>query len=155
MPASDDSHARQFDFWLGDWDVFWGDGLKGTNHVEAILGGSVIRESFDGRPGMDFQGASLSVYSPQLGCWRQTWADSQGGYWAFTGGFADGRMTLMTLSTDDVRDGRPVKLRMVFFNIAPDSLDWNWERSDDGGLAWSLQWQLHYARRAQASPPAA
>jgi len=46
-----------------------------------------------------------------------------------------------------VRDGRPVKLRMVFYNIAADSLDWDWERSDDDGASWTLQWRLHYRRK--------
>ena len=143
MPTGSPSHA--LDFWLGDWTVSWGDGLTGTNRVEPILGGAVIRETFDGRSGADLQGTSLSVYSPQLGCWRQTWADSQGSYWAFTGGLEGDRFIL---STDDFKDGLPIKLRMVFYHIAPHSLDWDWERSEDGGATWALQWRLHYTRRA-------
>jgi hypothetical protein len=71
--------------------------------------------------------------------------DNQGSFWSFVGGFADGRMTLQT---DDVRDGRPVKLRMVWYAIAADALEWNWERSDDGGQTWQVLWHLHYTRRA-------
>jgi hypothetical protein len=143
-PAAPPQAARQFDFWLGDWDVSWGD-QRATNSVTAILGGAVIQEQFDGRPSADWQGMSVSVYDPRRAEWRQTWVDSQGNYWAFTGGFADGRMTL---STDDVRDNRPVKLRMTFYNLAADSLDWSWERSDNGGESWTVLWQLHYERRA-------
>ena len=77
----------------------WGDGQRGTNRVEAILGGRVIRERFDGRPGADFQGTSLSVHSAALDGWRQTWADSDGNYGAFSGGLAEGRLTL---AADDV-----------------------------------------------------
>lgn len=139
--------ARALDFWLGNWIVTWGDGLSASNRVEAILGGAVIRESFDGRPGATFQGVSLSVYSPALGVWRQTWADSDGSYWAFTGGPVDDRFIF---ATDDVRDGQPIKLRMVFYNRAADSLDWDWERSHDGGATWTLQWRLHYTRRPAA-----
>src|SRR5689334_12035588 len=47
---------RQFDFWIGDWDVAvharaapdkdeWGD-ARGTQHVSAILGGCAIAEDF-------------------------------------------------------------------------------------------------------------
>jgi len=136
--------AQDLDFWLGAWDISWGDGLTATNQVEKILDGAVIRESFDGRPGASFQGSSWSVFSPPLGYWRQTWVDSQGSYWAFQGGWAGERFIL---ATDDVRDGRPVKLRMVFYNIAADSLDWDWERSDDDGASWTLQWRLHYQRK--------
>ena len=136
--------ARALDFWLGHWTVTWGDGLTASNHVEAILDGAVIRETFDGRPGADFTGASLSVYSPHLDLWRQTWVDSQGSYWAFTGGPQGDRFIF---ATDDLCDGRPIKLRMVFYNIAAASLDWDWERSDDGGATWTLQWRLHYTRQ--------
>ena len=136
--------ARALDFWLGHWTVTWGDGLTASNHVEASLDGAVIRETFDGRPGADFTGSSLSVYSPHLDLWRQTWVDSQGSYWAFTGGPQGDRFIF---ATDDLRDGRPIKLRMVFYNIAAASLDWDWERSDDGGATWTLQWRLHYTRQ--------
>jgi len=135
--------ARDLDFWLGHWAVSWGEGLTASNHVAAILDGAVIREDFDGHPGADFTGLSLSVYSPHLDQWRQTWVDSNGSYWAFSGGPQDGRFIF---ATDDMRDGRPIKLRMVFYNIAADSLDWDWERSEDGGASWALQWRLHYAR---------
>ncbi len=137
--------ARALDFWLGDWTVSWGDGLTARNTVEAILGGAVMRESFDGHPGASFQGVSLSVYSPALGLWRQTWVDSDGSYWAFTGGPEGDRFCF---ATDDVQQGKPIKLRMTFYHIAADALDWDWERSDDGGGTWTLKWRLHYTRRA-------
>jgi hypothetical protein len=139
--------AHDLDFWLDQWDISWGDGLTATNTIESVLDGAVIRETFDGRPGADFQGNSWSVYSPQLGYWRQTWVDSQGSYWAFSGGLEGERVIL---ATDEVRDGKPIKLRMVFYNIAADSLDWDWERSDDGGATWALQWRLHYTRKLKA-----
>ena len=30
--------ARQFDFWLGEWDCAWGEGERGTNSVYLDLG---------------------------------------------------------------------------------------------------------------------
>jgi hypothetical protein len=140
---------RQFDFWLGDWEVTWGEGQHGHNHVEAILDGRVILEQFDGRPGAPLRGMSLSVYSPALQAWRQTWVDAEGSYWSFTGGFDGQRMTLVT---DEVRNGRPVQLRMVWHNLAADSLDWSWERSDDGGQTWLTLWQLRYLRVSARQP---
>ncbi len=29
----------------------------------------------------------------------------------------------------------------------PDSLDWSWERSDDGGKSWKVLWRIHYERK--------
>ncbi len=135
---------EQFDFWLGDWEVSWGDGQQGTNRIDKILDGKVIREQFDGNPAMDFRGLSLSVYDSAGEQWRQTWVDMQGNYWAFHGGFEDGRMTL---STEQVAEGKGVLLRMVFYNIAADELDWSWERSDDDGDSWQQNWHIHYRRK--------
>jgi hypothetical protein len=145
VPAGPAGEARQFDFWLGDWDVTWGDGERGRNQVTAILDGRVVLENFDGQPASPLRGMSVSVYNPALGLWQQTWVDNQGNYWAFAGRFADGRMVL---STEVLRDGRSVRLRMVWFNLGPAALDWNWERSNDGGQTWTVLWQLHYARRS-------
>ncbi len=38
---------RQFDFWIGDWEVADADGnAQGSNKIESILGGCVLRESW-------------------------------------------------------------------------------------------------------------
>jgi hypothetical protein len=135
---------KQFDFWLGEWGVAWGEDQHGTNRVVRILDGAVIQENFDGAPAIDFKGMSLSVYNPREKLWQQTWVDSQGNFWNFIGEFKDGQMVL---GTDDVSDGKPVKLRMCFYNIQENELDWDWERSDDGGQTWQLRWRIHYTRK--------
>jgi hypothetical protein len=135
---------KQFDFWLGAWDVSWGDGQHGANHITRILKARAIQENFDGRPSMAFRGMSLSVYSRKLGQWQQTWVDTDGNYWHFLGG-VDGDQ--MILSTQDVIDGQPIRLRMVFYDIARDTLEWRWERSGDGGQTWQVKWQIHYQRK--------
>lgn len=44
-PACTAAEYRQFDFWIGDWQVFDKTGKQvGTSHIEAILGGCVIAE---------------------------------------------------------------------------------------------------------------
>jgi hypothetical protein len=135
---------RQFDFWIGDWEVFWGESGRGSNHVQAVLDGSVILENFDGSPSIDLRGMSVSVYNPELGQWQQTWVDNQGNYYDFLGAFQDGKMIL---SREAQVDGRQLVQRMVWYNLDQDELDWNWERSDDGGKNWQILWQIHYRRR--------
>ena len=135
--------TRQFDFWLGEWQVTWGEGQQGTNRVDKILGGKVVRERFDGNPAMNFQGLSLSVYDSKAEQWRQTWVDNEGNYWAFNGRFEDDQMIL---ATEVAVKGKPVQLRMVFYNIEADEFDWKWERSDDNGRSWETRWQIRYTR---------
>jgi hypothetical protein len=74
-----------FDFWVGDWDLSWtnanGTPGKGTNLIEKILDGKVIRENFAADSG--FKGTSISVFQAGTQSWRQAWADNQGGYFDF------------------------------------------------------------------------
>ena len=135
--------ARQFDFWLGEWDLAWGDGEHATNSVYLDFDDRVLVESFDGRPSIDLQGMSISTYDDDAECWRQTWVDSNATYLAFRGGYCDGRMELRT---PRVVDGREALMRMVWFDIRHDSLTWAWQRSFDGGSSWETLWQIAYTR---------
>jgi hypothetical protein len=134
--------ARQFDFWLGEWDCTWhADGLEhmGTNSVYADLGGVVVVENFDGRPSLDFQGLSYSVYDRREQRWKQTWVDSDGNYLAFVGGFEDGAMELR-------REAGGVVFRMRWENIEQNGFDWSYARSEDGGQTWDSLWEIGYSR---------
>lgn len=138
--------ARQFDFWLGEWDCSWADGADrrvASNSVYLDLGGAVVVESFDGRPFLELQGMSFSVYDRDTRCWKQTWVDSEGTYLDFTGGFENGAMELRR--TAEV-DGSPALFRVRWENIERDALDWSWQRSDDGGETWTSLWELEYSR---------
>ncbi len=140
---------RQFDFWVGDWDLTW-PGQNGQpeqhghNRVNRELSDCVIHENFSDQANPPFQGTSLSVFNPRLGKWQQTWADNQGAYMEFAGEFKEGQMAL---SREVTLNGKQVLQRMVYKNIKPDSLDWSWERSEDGGATWKVVWPIHYQRR--------
>jgi hypothetical protein len=136
--------ARQFDFWLGDWNLTWENDGKGTNRITKELDGCVIHENFDGTPAISLKGISVSTFDVQSGQWKQTWVDNWGGYLDLVGGMGDGKMIL---ARDTTIEGKPVKQRMVFYNIAEDELDWNWERSDDNGETWKVLWKIHYERK--------
>jgi hypothetical protein len=144
---------HQLDFWLGDWDLThrsrvardkdeWQDG-KATNSIRAILDGCAVEEHFEDAS-QGYRGQSDSVYNPALHKWQQTWVDNGGEYLDFTGSFENGRMILSTPGKIGNQDG--VK-RMVFHDIKPDSFDWDWENSIDGGKTWVTMWKIHYARR--------
>jgi hypothetical protein len=134
--------ARQFDFWLGEWDCVWhADGLehRGTNSVYADLGGMVVVENFDGRPSLDYQGLSYSVYDRAAQRWKQTWVDSEGTYLDFVGGFSDGAMELR-------REAGEAVFRMRWEHIDPTGFDWSYARSEDGGETWTPLWEIGYSR---------
>ncbi len=132
---------RQLDFWVGTWDLTWGEDGRGTNVIERAYDDCVILERFDGG---DFEGMSMSTWVPAIGAWRQTWVDNQGGYLEFVGGWEDDRMVLSRTTT---RDGKEISQRMVFHDIGENSLLWDWESSEDGEKSWKTLWQIRYRRR--------
>jgi hypothetical protein len=132
---------NQFDFWLGEWNVTWGEDGNGTNHIERILDGKIIQENFTAP---DLHGMSVSSFDPERGLWCQTWVDNNGTYLDFTGKFEDAKMIL---SRDAIIKGQACKQRMVWYDIRENQLEWNWERSDDNGKSWRVLWQIHYTRK--------
>ena len=138
------SGSRQFDFWIGEWDLTWPDEGCGTNSVQAILDGKVILETFSAAPSAPLQGMSVSVYNPSLNIWQQTWVDNQGTYLDFVGASQEGRMILERTA---IVGEKSTLQRMVFYNITPLQLDWSWEHSQDHGVTWEALWQIHYRRK--------
>jgi len=55
----------------------------------------------------------------------------------------------MILSRDAIVKGQACKQRMVWYDIRGDTLEWNWERSDDDGDTWRVLWQIHYRRSSR------
>jgi hypothetical protein len=143
-PACSQPEAKQFDFWVGKWNLEWGTGSKGRNVIERSLGGCVIVEHFDGTPAIPLRGMSVSTYNAPRGKWQQTWVDNQGGYLDFVGEYKDSKMTLQRRATVN---GKEVMQRMVWYDILKDSLQWNWERSDDEGKTWTVLWKIKYTRK--------
>jgi hypothetical protein len=142
-PAAPPAGVRQFDFWIGAWDLSW-EGGSGTNTITRELDGAVVMENFAAVQGSPLKGISVSVFNTGTGKWHQTWVDNQGGYLDFTGGMEGDQMVLSRRANVQ---GRDVVQRMVWYNITADALDWKWERSDDDGKTWTVAWKIHYTRR--------
>ncbi len=88
---------------------------------------------------------SVSVYNKRKGIWQQTWVDNGGGYLDFTGGVAADKMVLSRIA--ETPKGKQLQ-RMTWYNITADSLDWDWEISDNDGQTWNLAWRIHYRRHS-------
>lgn len=146
MPRMGDrmSMPTDFDFWVGSWDCTW-EGGSGRNTISRAFGDHVLIERFGSELPEPFHGTSFTVFSPVLGRWQQTWVDDQGSYWAFLGGPKGDEVELATVEREGDLD---IGKRMVFANIAADSFDWRWERSEDGGATWTEVWAIRYTRRS-------
>jgi ketosteroid isomerase-like protein len=85
---------HQFDFWLGDWDVFELDSGKhdATVRVDRALDGCAVREQYYDDGGM--RGESLSIYDSTRNVWHQSWFTNRGRYLAIEGHLESGSMVL-------------------------------------------------------------
>lgn len=137
--------AAQFDFWVGNWDLYSADTLTGINTIYKVMDGCAVQENFESKK-IAYSGKSWSMYNTQLKLWQQTWIDNQGGFIYLTGKFEDGVMTLKT-EPSKLPNGKELVYRMVFHNIAKDSFDWEWESSKDNGATWTSGWHIHYKRK--------
>jgi hypothetical protein len=132
------------DFWLGDWVVSWAGGGHGTNRIRRILDERAIEETFDGSDAdSSLKGRSLSVLDAADGRWRQTWVDSTGAYIDLIGVEVDGRLAFRRRATID---GVAVVQQMVWLDVTPATLRWQWQRSRDDGASWEVVWEIDYRR---------
>jgi hypothetical protein len=136
---------RQFDFWLGSWEVHEPDGsLAGTNTLEAILDGCAFVEHWSGAQGG--RGTSLNFYDAVAKRWSQTWIDNHGRPLRLDGTFRDDKMVLEGTQTD--AEGHAVWNRLTWTPLANHHVRQLWESSKDAGASWSVEFDGDYAPKA-------
>ncbi len=134
---------RQFDFWIGDWEVYVGENFAGTNRVDRILDGCVLMENWVGSKGG--KGHSFNVYDSQTGKWEQTWVDNGGGVVHFYGNYAEGKMALA--GTTYGAKGEPQPTKLTFWNNADGTVRQLWESSADAGKTWTVLFDGLYKKK--------
>jgi hypothetical protein len=69
---------RQFDFWIGDWDVSdfdRSDKLVARVRVSPILDGCALQEDYEDTAGL--RGRSISIYDASRKVWQQNWVTNR------------------------------------------------------------------------------
>jgi hypothetical protein len=139
-PACQTAEYRQFDFWLGEWEVFLPNGNKaGDSRIESIAAGCALLENWTGNRG--FSGKSVNIYDRADQRWHQSWVDSSGSRLELAGLFADRRMVLSSAPK-----GGPIQ--RIAWSVNDDgSVRQLWESSADEGKTWTVQFDGRYVRR--------
>ncbi|HET6265098.1 MAG TPA: hypothetical protein VFD95_09580 [Usitatibacter sp.] len=142
------AHSREFDFWIGDWDVFVPDGkLAGTNRISAIYG-CVLHEQWK-TPKME--GQSFNRFDPDRGVWHQTWVDSTGGLLMIEGGLRDGAMVMSDATLPGRKD--PAVVNEITWSRMPDgTVRQHWRLTKDGGKTWETSFDGKYVRSGRPQP---
>ena len=148
-PPCSDPPSRQFDFWIGDWDVFNPAGQQvGTNRI-ALVYGCVLHESWKATKVVE--GQSFNRYDADRGVWHQTWVDNTGSLLLLEGGFRDGAMVLSDATVPGRKAGAPVN-EIRWTKESDDAVRQVWLTTDDGGKTWKTAFDGRYVRSSRPQP---
>jgi hypothetical protein len=146
-PCLYSKEARQFDFWVGDWDVKSTTGQSaGKSKIEKMLGECVIFENWTSALPNIYAGKSINLYNSVTKKWMQTWVDDKGGLLEFINGeYKDNQMMFVTLP-----DAKNQVTRLTFFNLNPNLVRQVFEVTTDNGATWKTTTDLFYNRVANS-----
>lgn len=138
--------ARQFDFWVGTWDVYNPQNGRqvGVNVIEPVLKDCALVENWSGAGGSD--GKSMNFFDAQRKTWRQVWVSDLGNILDYRHGeYRDGAMRFSGITIDEAGD--TTRQKLTFFEVAPDTVRQLFEASTDGGRSWNTTWVGIYVKR--------
>ena len=145
-PSCSTPEYRQFDFWLGDWDVTGADGkAAGHNKIAGIVNGCALQENWTSVKGG--RATSVSVYDGASRRWHQTWVDDSGGLLLLEGEFRDGKMLLVGRRPSQRSKGTMIIHRITWTPLDPDRVHQLWEASGNEGRTWTTVVEGTYIRK--------
>lgn len=152
FPCLADPKAREFDFWVGEWDVYsaGNNNLVGKSVIEKISGGCAILENYHSMQ-TSYNGKSINNYDGSKGNWEQMWVGSSGvelpgpDVQRFVNGqYKDGAMRF---TFETIQQGQKAIGNFIFFNLGHDKVRQYQETSTDGGKTFQVVYDLIYLRK--------
>jgi hypothetical protein len=155
-----------FDFLVGDWTVQhrrlrkrladcqdW-DQFSGTSRLWLVLDGlGTVDDNWLDLPGGAYRALTVRAFDPLARQWSIWWLDGRQPQTLDTpmrGGFGpDG---VGRFYADELFEGRPIRVRFVWSDIASDRCRWEQAFSTDGGSSWEVNWVMHFERRSVPRP---
>ena len=143
-PGAPPPEYRQFDFWIGQWEVRSKDGrLLGTNTISKSDNGFVLTEKWKSARGGT--GTSINYYDPRDAAWKQVWVDVAGGIIRYSGKFADGRMNFE--GDFFARNGSQGIAKATFTPLPDGRVHQHIEHSEDDGKTWKIYFDGYYKKQ--------
>lgn len=143
-PPPPPPETRQFDFWIGHWEVFTPDGKKaGENRIERMAGGWGLLENWTSANAAA-DGKSLNSWHPVKKQWQQFWVGA-GGIIELVGGIKDGAMVMT--GEGRKRDGGKLLNRITWTPNPDGTVRQHWEQSGDDGQTWTTAFDGQYRKK--------
>ena len=149
-PCMYSAEARQFDYWIGEWDVFpsqapAGQAPKvGDSKIDQISGGCGLLENWTSTGN---NGKSINYYDSTTGKWYQHWIGSGGGALRYEGNFKDNAIRFEGVTIG--QDGKKTLHKLTFFKIDENTVRQLAESSTDDGKTWTNTYDFRYVRKVK------
>lgn len=145
-PCEHDARFREFDFWIGEWDVHVASGqLAGSNTISREQRGCYLSEKWISASGGG--GDSINYVDKTTDEWVQVWNDASGGQINIRGGLTDDGMLLVG-TLHDVASDTTKPFRGLWTPLPDGRVRQFFEQSDDGGKTWVPWFEGFYTRKA-------
>lgn len=137
----------QFDFWLGEWNVYTNDAkraFQGTNSITKHHKNCLVMENWSSAQGGT--GSSMNYYDAVEGQWRQLWV--AGGYSIdYTGGLDESGSMVLNGRINYYNTGKSHPFRGTWTPGADGSVRQLFEQQDPDSLQWTVWFDGLYIRR--------
>ena len=141
---------RQFDFWIGDWEVYDPDGnLVGTNVIELQQDSCMLKENWIGTSGGT--GTSFNYYDKKTKKWNQLWLNNSGGNLKLSGVYSNNNMVLESDEMYSEKHKTYYKDRITWTNNTDGTVKQHWQRTQDKGKTWTTVFIGLYKQKANHS----
>ncbi len=166
-PACRSEAHRQFDFWVGEWEVDnrnrqaggddprWYDTGTARDRVSAVLDGCALVEHWSGLLSFgEIAGFSVRAYNPVAERWDLVllWPLTDApNFSTFTGSFRHHRGEFFSESMG--ADEEIILSRFTFADIGPDWLRFDVATSADSGVTWRSGWIMEFTRLGRVPSP--
>ncbi len=125
----DNASYHQFDFWIGDWEVFDTNGkLIGVNLVKSLHDACAIQENWMSLNG-ESSGTSFSYYDASDKKWHQLWIDNKGFVLKTSGYLVDNEMILQSSLVQEQNTAYSNKI--IWKKNNEDTVTQTWQRVDN------------------------
>ena len=141
-PCSSSPEYRQFDFWIGEWNVFdtKTGNPAGKSKIELLLRECVLMENW--QPISGIPGKSFNMYNASEKKWRQTYVDASGTLLEFYDGeYRGNKMQFKMKSGPD-----STLHKLTFFKINDKEIRQLGELLKGKGSDWQVEYDLTYKK---------
>ena len=136
---------RQFDFWVGQWEVFNKEGkLIGTNTIKILQDSCILQENWRSLQS-DYSGTSYNFYSTHSNKWHQVWIDNKGQNLDLSGAF-NGKQMVLEGSRRKDKDGKEYINKITWTPLEQNKVHQLWEISYDEGKTWKMIFDGEYRK---------